>query len=151
MSHSPNLRELKHKEMVEHIKENHKVTIKSYTDLEQSKKLAEILPLESADMKFNYDYNEHRNEEIPMVVTFKNWDDPYNKAIPCWSLAALLGVLKERDDCTVLEMFTNKAQLYRITTSYYKGSSWENTSIMSDNPIDACYEMIIKLHELNLL
>ena len=25
-------------------------TIKSYTDLEQSKKLAEILPLESADM-----------------------------------------------------------------------------------------------------
>lgn len=28
-------------------------TIKSYTDLEQSKKLAEILPLESADMHYN--------------------------------------------------------------------------------------------------
>ena len=28
--------------------------IKSYTDLEQSKKLAKILPLESADMWWNY-------------------------------------------------------------------------------------------------
>lgn len=28
-------------------------TIKSYTDLEQSKKLAKILPLESADMHYN--------------------------------------------------------------------------------------------------
>lgn len=28
-------------------------TIKSYTDLEQSKKLAEILPIESADMHYN--------------------------------------------------------------------------------------------------
>ena len=28
-------------------------TIKSYTDIEQSKKLAEILPLESADMGYN--------------------------------------------------------------------------------------------------
>ena len=27
-------------------------TIKSYTDIEQSKKLAEMLPLESADMLF---------------------------------------------------------------------------------------------------
>ena len=29
-------------------------TIKSYTDIEQSKKLAEILPLDSADMYYGY-------------------------------------------------------------------------------------------------
>ncbi len=39
--------------------------MKAFTDVEQSKKLAEILPIESADMYFN------DNE-------------------PCWSLAALL-------------------------------------------------------------
>lgn len=44
--------------------------MKSYTDIEQSKKLAEILPIESADMCFN------DNE-------------------PCWSLATLLEFLPE--------------------------------------------------------
>ena len=41
--------------------------MKAYTDIEKSKKLAEILPVESADMYYH----------------------PY----PCWSLAALLDVL----------------------------------------------------------
>ena len=91
----------------------------AFTNFEQSKKLAEILPLESADMG--------------------------------WSLTALLGVLKERNDCNTLEMFTNKAQLYTITTSYYKDASWKNMSTVSDNPVDACYEMIVKLKESSLI
>jgi len=57
-------------------------TIKSYTDEQQSKKLAEILPLESADM-----YYEWPNKK----VHFK--DDKYSgMGRSCWSLAALLGV-----------------------------------------------------------
>ena len=41
--------------------------MKSYTDIEQSNILAEILPIESADKKYNQ--------------------------LPCWSLTALLNVL----------------------------------------------------------
>ena len=70
-------------------------TIKAYTDLSQSKVLAKILPLESADMYYCY----------CMDIYTKKWDydttptfiDPSNQPdigdIPCWSLAALLGVL----------------------------------------------------------
>ena len=59
-------------------------TIKSYTDFEQSKKLAEILPLESADMLFQLGEDKYAS---------KNYD----------------------------------------------------------NPIDACYDMILMLHKQNLL
>ena len=43
-------------------------TIESYTDLEQSKKLAEILPLESSDMHYCYDYNFNELESIPNIT-----------------------------------------------------------------------------------
>ena len=122
-------------------------TIKSFTDLSQSKVLAEILPLESADMFLAMD------GIVPVMS--KYIDDGLvtadETAIPCWSLAALLGILKERDDCNTLEMFTNKAQLYTITTSYYKDASWKNISTISDNPIDACVAMIEKLNKLKML
>lgn len=126
--------------------------MKAFTNFEQSKKLAEILPLESADMVLL--------QEKPYEVLLVSFNE-YNKSwrqknknisyLPCWSLTSLLGVLKERNDCNTLEMFTNKAQLYTITTSYYKDASWKNMSTVSDNPVDACVEMIIKLKENSLI
>ena len=60
--------------------------MKAYTDIEQSKKLAEILPIESADMFLAL------NGTQPVMS--KYIDDGFvttdNTAIPCWSLAALL-------------------------------------------------------------
>ena len=112
--------------------------IKSYADLEQSKKLAEILPLESADM-----YYEWPNKK----VHFK--DDKYNgMGLSCWSLAALLGALPTIDD-------EFEPQLHRSLDKYcctYEGE--EDSSGLwrvADNPVDACVAMIEKLHELNLL
>ena len=35
--------------------------MKSYTDLEQSKKLAEILPIESADMSYTWDFDDEQS------------------------------------------------------------------------------------------
>ena len=61
--------------------------MKSYTDLEQSKKLAKILPLESADM--HYVLTDSDQE------TYSPGLEKYYgvlPSIPCWSLAALLGV-----------------------------------------------------------
>jgi hypothetical protein len=90
-------------------------TIKSYTDLEQSKKLAEILPIESADMCFN------DNE-------------------PCWSLVALL------------EQFEDTAGLAKDYGLWFCYDNRKSSCTKHyDNPVDACYEMILKLHELRVL
>ena len=61
--------------------------MKSFTDIEQSKKLVEILPIESADMLYSplgNDYPWVWHEEVKLLE--KN-------ATPCWSLTALLDVL----------------------------------------------------------
>jgi len=128
-------------------------TIKAYTDIEQSKKLAKILPLESADMFLALDGT------IPVMS--KYIDDGLvtadNTAIPCWSLAALLSVLPNSE--TISTSLSKGG--YRISTLQYTNSwfvdyedetNWLNNCITSaDNPVDACVEMIIKLHELKML
>ena len=79
--------------------------MKIATDIEQSKKLAEILPLESADMWWNY-YSVTTDFGTPQIVHLNtpwvgsfNW---YNKPdnTPCWSLAALLDVLPNNERFT---------------------------------------------------
>lgn len=72
--------------------------MKSYTDLEQSKKLAEILPLESADMIYHpiMDIDSMSNSgflDIPECYSFNEFKNSNAKPLPCWSLAALLQVL----------------------------------------------------------
>ena len=110
--------------------------MKSYTNLEQSKKLAVILPLESADMTYigsdliPYPYCESK---------FKGEDNVY----PAWSLASLLDVLPK---------IVNNETLFIETSAALWHIGYRNIfTARVDKPIDACYEMIIKLHELNLL
>ena len=112
-------------------------TIKSYTSLEQSKKLAEILPLESADMFWRHCNLD--NLDYPIMQTSFEYIRSAN--IPCWSLAVLLGVLPNYQ----LQTQDNGIG---IMCSCKKGHM---QTIEASNPIDACYEMVIKLHELNLL
>lgn len=61
--------------------------MKSYTDIEQSKKLAEILSIESADMWYG-------NEDTYKIAVGKWKDNEHDEDdIPCWSLAALLKII----------------------------------------------------------
>ncbi len=127
--------------------------MKAYTDLEQSKKLAEILPIESADMCWQYQKDrwvgESDYKEFPQ---FEHATD--RRDIPCWSLAALLDVLPKicypvKDHPTYLTLGKPKDKwcaLYWDTTGMQDG---EQT--LADNPVDACVEMIIKLHDQKLL
>ena len=77
--------------------------MKAYTDLEQSKKLAEILPLESADMHYTIvgdavvgDYQKGISGAMSIAKAWKkNPDELAKKVVPCWSLAALLNILKD--------------------------------------------------------
>ena len=115
-------------------------TIKSFTDLSQSKKLAEILPLESADMHY---INDKHAGCVP-YLEITNGSNPWLKGTnisPCWSLAALLGVLPNG---IVMNKDSQNGR-------YHFSSTNAGTYVTTDNPIDACYEMILKLHELNLL
>ena len=118
-------------------------TIKSYTDINQSKKLAEILPLESADMYYWLAWSggvskEKRN--TPKVGT-PNKDAIKTYWCPCWGLTALLGVLPDytlqtNTDGKVFVVCESKKPI--ISDAY-------------DNPIDACVAMILKLKEMKLL
>lgn len=113
--------------------------MKSYTDIEQSKKLAEILPPESADMCWT-----PFDEKWDAYLGAPNLD-AIKKEIPCWSLAALLGQMI----CPKLENYVQ--------------NSWDLDAAMDDTlqrwlsvqdcptAIDACYEMIIRSHEQKLL
>jgi hypothetical protein len=112
-------------------------TIKMCTDIPQSKKLAEILSIESADM-----YYMNGTKHVMVIPNYET--DFFNlqeKDIPCWSLASLLGVLPDytlqtNTDGTVFVVCESKKPM--LSDAY-------------DNPIDACYEMILKLNELKML
>ena len=113
-------------------------TIKSYTDIEQSKKLAEFLPIESADMRFCFSYTlgGRITGHYPMVGR-----EPSMGTIPCWSLAALLAVLPNG---IVINKDAGNGK-------YHVSSTHIGTYIKEDNPVDACVAMIEKLHELKIL
>lgn len=112
-------------------------TIKSFTDIEQSKKLAKILPIESADMRYAPFGDTH-----PWV-----WDGNLLEkgAIPCWSLAALLDISPYIEVGRELYGAHHGKWYSRYTTGDYQYKT------IADNLIDACYEMILKLHEQKLI
>ena len=132
-------------------------TIKSYSDLQQSKKLAEILPLESADYT-------HLGKDEDNVLTrsyFESCSSELGEWIgkdemsPCWSLAALISVLPKEVE---IDGQRYAPCLFPIQDKWLL-KLWYNSNhtitspiaIFSDNLIDACVEMIEKLHKLNLL
>lgn len=124
-------------------------TFKSFTDLEQSKKLSEILPIEAANMFWRYNHNIHTYDNIPKILETNNWDDADNKNIPCWSLAALLEYLRNINSTVYIPMLyvhDNKWMLQFVERGHGNVAEME-----CDNPVDVCYEMILKLHEQKLL
>lgn len=126
---------------------------KSYTDLNQSKKLAEILPLDSADMLFQLGEDKYA-DSIRVPLTNEHWEQMMPTINPCWSLAALLdqlpdGFIDKEGNIYCLDMFKEEGKYQLIYEAPAKGFVIETE--MCDNSVDACVEMIIKLHELNLL
>ena len=120
-------------------------TIKSYTDLEQSKKLSKILPLESADM-----YYEWPNKK----VHFK--DDGYSgMCFSCWSLAALISIIPQEifDGEYVINITEGSSNKWILTYDAYENEnpSYYGLSTGADNLVDACTDIIIKLKERNFI
>ena len=125
-------------------------TIKTFTDIEQSKKLKEMLPIDTADHCFLNDGTAIKAEINSYAVAIKLWKEYYIEIIPCWSLASLLDILSK----TAHSIDEDGS----VDLCDYKNIEWSlcltNTSVglvTANNPIDACYQMILKLNELNLL
>lgn len=118
--------------------------MKACTDVEQSKELAKILPLETADMRYT-----------PFDDTYPwFWDGHLLEkgAIPCWSLAALLGVMPKGEGKDLLLAFGSCDGGYHpLWFRIYEETPTILEITRSDDPIDACVEMIFKLKENNLL
>lgn len=107
-------------------------TIRSFTSLEQSRRLGKFLPNESADMYYREWKRDTNNIRIANVGTADESD------LPCWSLAALLNTLPS-------------ATLDSSNDHHYRLHCMGRFTEWYDNPIDACVAMIEKLHELKML
>ena len=136
-------------------------TIKSFTDLEQSKILEKILPPESADMiTVSIGDREGVVTTTMPKETFNMLKTPFTDVrdtIPCWSLAALLSVLPNNNR---VETYLSRGGWQIEPIDYLPNTWWceyeDNESltefnVSAENSVDACYDMILKLHGLGLL
>lgn len=130
-------------------------TIKSYTDIHQSKKLAKILPLESADMMYMYWIKSTpegiKQEGIDGIPTIKEELPIDSCDIPCWSLAALLNVLPKNLNIGRPSLESNYNGYYWIQyyDEFMKPNNYKTECF--NNPVDACINIIIKFNELKKL
>ena len=136
-------------------------TIKSYTDLEQSKKLAEILPFESTDMcltfvnnmwnpvwgKADDIYQLHKNNYEPDYTKdeYIDFDEYEPKVVPCWSLATLSEFILPYiadDNGNNYKFYLSKDGLDRWIAYYKSGDVSIYICEESDNMIDVIFEMV---------
>ena len=102
--------------------------MKGYTDIEQSKRLADILPIESADMSWVPIYDENRMMPGLRLSLLPNSS---HGAVPCWSLTALLAQMP------CVELVSSQDNKYRVFWKD-KFSEWY------ENAVDACVELITR-------
>jgi hypothetical protein len=137
--------------------------MKAYTDIEQSRRLAKILLIESADMAWcnnsirGVNYTDEYSANLYTIKEMKecfdkalNGWDKYWKLIPCWSLAALLNCLREVGFFPYIE-----ANKHEVVMSVWDCDREFNIThfinVKADNFVDACVELIIKLNEQKIL
>lgn len=134
------------------------------TSIEQSQKLIELgIDINTADMRYGYiapyDYSDRMfddgYDEVPYPKDFlkKNpnfSENHYDGEFPAWSLAALFSILPEING---IPLKVEKVKAEDGYDGYYYHIEYEGIVLIpySKNPVDACYEIILKLHELNLL
>ena len=121
--------------------------MKACTDIEQSRKLAEILPHESADMYWDYDVQKH--EYYPMVM-----DDQFDDTcIRAWSLPGLLDVLPlriydefDRDYELEIDMIDKMPRYIRLGDIYHSQFPYD---FEKDTLLDNIVESIVWLNNNN--
>lgn len=131
-------------------------TIRAFTTIEQSRKLAEILPLDSSDMRIgNYVGKSGMVDGTNIHYYPKGESFGAPEIINAWSLAALLEQLPYElcdDDGNSLYLEINKEDdIYQLVYADRYGDFESIETDRYEHFVDACYEMVIRLRELNLL
>ena len=142
--------------------------MKAFTDINQSKKLAEILPIESADHHYVRKVCDYMGNAVDGEWSWPKYGNVNSKyanyivmnftsyeKIPCWSLATLLDVIKEQGlvDLRFLQStYDNRDnQLTNVWWCTFENLGIVSLDLYADNPVDTCVAMIKKLHELKML
>jgi hypothetical protein len=121
--------------------------MKAYTDVNQSRKLAEFLPIESADMAWcnnsirGVNYTDEFSANLYTVKEMQecfdkalNGWDKYWKLIPCWSLSALLALMP----C---------ARIDTSSDGHCRVFWHEMYSDWHESAVDACVELIERVRK----
>ena len=142
--------------------------VKSYTDVEQARCLARILSPETADMHYNNLSVKGVNYVDPFHADLMSYKDAvetlcdYKKAnplfevLPCWSTQALLDeipyqVVNESEEDLTLHIEKEELQYHLCYENECTGDYCEIDTETYDDLIDACFEMIVKLKEKDLI
>lgn len=124
--------------------------MKAYTDIKQSKKLADILPHITADNTYERVVIAGCNFDIPEERQYVHRDTSFSFfsgiGVPCWSLAALLNLVKYN----TINLHYNDVRNDWIASCTVEHSTRYGSG-RALNPVDACYKMVLKLHEQKLL
>lgn len=126
--------------------------MKSYTDIEQSKKLAEILPIESADMCYRAYMEEGGIPDYGVTLCpyqFASWI-----GVPCWSLAALLNYMRETDYFPDILADEHSVEMSVIYCDNEEGNTlhpFHKISVEEETFVDAVVNLIVKLKEQELI
>lgn len=111
--------------------------MKIHTDLVQSNTLASILSLDSADMCWKSTFEKNNIIYVPEFIPYKLYS---GIGTPCWSLTGLLNAYCIR----TLDISDGPEKMFRAY-------GLDHFSEWYDDPIDACYELILELHNKNLI
>lgn len=126
-----------------------KSNIKLCTDHKQSEKLKKILPPITSDMSYDWFIIGKEYSSIPQCRKF------IDDELPCWSLSALL------EDVLPNKIVVNNLGYEKSCNFSFSDNKWYLSyddvtfrtlvTIVKESLLDACYEMILELHEMNLL
>lgn len=115
--------------------------MKYCTDLEQSRELAKIIPINTSDS-----YLQAHWEEITTNHHFKS---DYGEKIPVWSLNTLIDLFPVcRDDSTPTFTLTRGGYSPSFTSNWF--ATWGNWSFDAREPVDAVVGLILLLKENNV-
>lgn len=133
------------------------------TSIEQAKKLAEFLPLESADMCLTFVNNVWnpvwgKTDDIYKLQKdcyepdyakdeYVDFDEFEPKIVPCWSLSVLLGLMPTDDKKDEYYVTTESHSDY-YTVNYR--NCWDgciHSEYSEESLLDAAFEMVVWLKE----
>ena len=118
--------------------------MKAFTEIQQSKKLAKILPPDSADMCYRIVAYNPNDTHVYQPYCFSG---TLESDIPCWSLSALLELIP-----TAIDEYTDdfsQLELTKQSVSYVYAMGNLRKGFLKDNLLDAVFEIVVWLKENN--